>query len=191
MPPSTRKTTRSLRVDPTPEEADSKYAPNVWLSGGVGAMEDLTLPSGQVCLVRRPGMQGLISAGVLRDADSLTSLVNQKHIVPNSRGGSELPADVKSLMQDEAALAAIEVVIDKVLVHCVVRPQVHRAPNDVTLRQPGVVYTDMVDLMDKMFVFNFVVGGTRDLESFRGEFDGLVGSLEHGEGVQDPAEQPV
>jgi hypothetical protein len=52
----------------------------------------------------------------------------------------------------------------------------------------GVVYADMVDLVDKLHIFNFVVGGTRDIERFRGGLDELVGSLEAGEDVQDDTE---
>ena len=53
---------------------------------------------------------------------------------------------------------------------------------------PGVVYADMVDLVDKMAIFNYAVGGTRDLESFREGLDAAMGGLEVGEGVRETAE---
>lgn len=170
---------------PVPEDPTSKYAPDAWLSGGIGGMEDLTVPSGQLCLVRRPGLEGLMKSGVLQNVDSLTQIVNQKHIKRVEGKADEI--DAMSLMQDEEALDSVTYVIDKVICHCVVKPEIHMTPNDVTRRQPGVVYADMVDLVDKMFIFNYVVGGTRDLERFRGELDESVASLDAGEGVPSPA----
>lgn len=169
---------------PQVEDPTSKYAPDAWISGGVGGMEDLTVPSGQLCLVRRPGMEGLMKAGVLHNVDSLSQIVNEKHIKRvNGKATDEI--DMTSLMKDSQGMEEVTNVIDKVICHVVVKPEIHRSPNDVTLRKPGVVYTDMVDITDKMFIFNFVVGGTRDLERFRGGLDALVGSVEDGEGVHD------
>jgi hypothetical protein len=45
-------------------------------------------------------------------------------------------------------------------------------------RVPGTVYTDMVEPMDKVYLFQFVVGGVRDLEQFRAEFGETMGALE-------------
>lgn len=172
---------------PQPYDASDKYAPQGWLAGGVGGMEDLTVPSGQLCLVRRPGLEGLMKAGVLHNVDSLTQVVNEKHLkrVKGKQAAVDPEINMSSLMKDDEAMAEVTNVIDKVICYCVVKPEIHRTPNDVTRRQPGVVYADMVDLVDKMFIFNFVVGGTRDLESFRGGLDALVGSVEAGEGVSE------
>jgi hypothetical protein len=189
MPPSTQKKTgptprRTTRRDAAPEtiaqpsDPQSKYAPTSWGNGGAGSMVDLTVPSGQTCLVRRPGVEGLIKTGVLKNVDSLTAIVNEKHI---KRVEGRETLDVKSL--DEAALETIMDTIDKIIAFAVVQPPVFRTPDDVTNRVPGTVYTDMIDTMDKMFIFNFVVGGTRDLESFRSEFFELLGSVATGEDV--------
>jgi len=185
---TTKKRPEPSTAQPIPQVEDptSKYAPDAWISGGVGGMEDLTVPSGQLCLVRRPGMEGLMKAGVLHNVDSLSQIVNEKHLKRVS-GKKTDEIDMSSLMQDDEGMEQVTSVIDKVICHVVVKPEIHRAPNDVTLRRPGVVYTDMVDIVDKMFIFNFVVGGTRDLERFRGGLDALVGSMEDGEGVHDEA----
>jgi hypothetical protein len=195
-----RKTTKrassaraSAQPDPIPtvEDPTSKYAPDAWLSGGVGGMEDLTVPSGQLCLVRRPGMEGLMKSGVLHNVDSLSQIVNEKHLkrVQGKAGEPETSEiDMHSLMSDTEGLAEVTHVIDKVVCHCVVKPEVHMTPNDITRRQSGVVYADMIDLVDKMFIFNFVVGGTRDLESFRSGLGEAVGGLAPVEGVQVQAE---
>lgn len=163
-------------TDPT-----SKYAPNAWLSGGVGSLFDFEVPSGQLCLLRRPGMEGLMKAGVLHNVDTLSQIVNSRHL-----GEDKKTLDVKSLADDEEAISQVSYVVDKVVVHCVVKPEIQMTPNDVTLRKPGVVYTDMVDLVDKMAIFNFVVGGTRDMESFRSGLLESVGSVELGSSVPMP-----
>lgn len=174
---------------PTQPDPNDKYAPNAWISGGVGGMEDLEVPSGQLCLVRRPGMEGLIKAGVLRNIDSLSALVGEKHIKKAKKGAAGDPkVNVDSILKDPKALENILRTVDKVITHCVVKPEIHMAPNDVTLRKPGVVYSDMVDINDKMFIFNFVMGGTRELESFRGGLGDALGGVEAGEGVPDEAE---
>lgn len=167
---------------PVPEPEDSRYAPDSWMSGGHGGTEELQVPSGQLCLVRRPGMEGLMRAGVLANADSLSAIVNEKHIKRvDGKKTDEIDAD--SLVGDEEALEEISYVVDKVICYCVVRPQVHMTPGDVTRRKQGVVYADMIDLVDKMFIFNHVVGGTRDLERFRGELEQSLGSLDAVEDV--------
>lgn len=186
---TSRKAPRQETSQPIPqpqEDPTSKYAPNAWLAGGVGGLEDLTVPSGQVCLVRRPGMQGLIKAGVLRNVDSLSQIVNEKHLL-RVDGKATDEINMSSLLNDEEGMDEVLHVMDKVICHVVVKPEVHMTPNDVTRRQPGVVYADMVDLVDKMAIFNYAVGGTRDMESFRSGLDDAVGGLEAVEGVHDEA----
>lgn len=182
---TTRKAAAPSRSTATPiptEDPNSKYAADAWLSGGIGGMEDLTVPSGQTCLVRRPGLEGLIKAGVLHNVDSLTAIVDQKHIKKAKKGQAQ-KVNVDSILKDPKALENLLHTVDKVICHVVVKPEVHMTPNDVTLRKPGVVYADMIDINDKMHIFNFVVGGTRDVESFRRGLEESVGGLEAGEGV--------
>lgn len=190
MPSSqtSKKTTHQPASPTSTEDSSSKYAAQAWLSGGVGGLEDVVVPSGQLCLVRRPGLEGLMKAGVLNRMDSLSSVVNEKHLKRVKGGKAAEEVDALSLLGDPKAVADVMDVVDKVVCHVVVKPEVHRNPNDVTRRQPGVVYADMIDVMDKMFIFNFVVGGTRDIESFRDEFDESVGGLEGVASVQAETE---
>lgn len=185
----THNTPTADRAIPTaPEDPTAKYAADAWVSGGIGGMEDVRVPSGQLCLVRRPGLQGLMQAGVLRNIDSLSALVSDKHLKKTAKGKKSDQVNVESIMKDTKALNDILHTVDKVVCHCVVKPEVHPTPNDVTTRKPGVVYADMIDINDKMYLFNFVVGGTRDLETFRSGLGEHVGSLEDGEGVPQEAE---
>lgn len=181
--PSTKKKTEPVSAVSKPD--DGKYAASTW--GSVGGTSDLTVPSGQLCLVRRPGVQGLITAGVLHKIDSLTALVNQKHLKKGST--AENPdIDMASLLKDSKGLEDLMHTVDRVVVHCVVKPELRMTPNDVTRREPGVIYADMVDLMDKMFIFQYVVGGSSDIDSFRGGLDASVGALADVEGVGDSAQ---
>lgn len=197
MPSTTKKTTKKSSAQqapaspatpiPTQDDPTGKYAADAWLSGGIGGMEDLTVPSGQTCLVRRPGLEGLIKAGVLRNIDSLSAIVGEEHI-KKTKKGKPSQVNVDSVMKDPKALEDILHTVDKVVCHCVVKPEVFMTPNDITRRKQGVVYADMIDIMDKMHIFNFVVGGTRDLESFREGLDGSVGGVDALEDVPGTTE---
>lgn len=165
-------------------KTDDKYAPTTWGSDGNG-LEDLVVPSGQTCLVRRPGVQRLMEAGVLRDIDSLTSIVGEEHI---KRVNGERSVNTETLVNDADAIANVLHMVDRVVVHCVVKPEVIMSPNDPTSRQDGVIYADMIDIEDKMFIFNFAVGGTRSVEQFRQESQSPVGSVDAEQDVELPAE---
>lgn len=184
MPPKAKKTTKK-RTSGNPavraheqaqHEADDKYAPSTWLSAGQGQLTDLTCPSGQLCLAKQPGVEGLMKAGVLHNVDSLTGIVNAKFINEGKTGAESV--NLPALAQDEEALAEILHTVDRVVTHVVVKPRIEMTPGDVTRRKDGVIYADMVDILDKMFIFNFAVGGSRDVEPFRRGLEELVGSLE-------------
>jgi hypothetical protein len=171
-------------------EAEGKYTPTSWGSSGIGMIEDLTVPSGQLCAVRRPGIEGLMKAGVLNNVDALTSLVEKEHV---ARHEGKPPMDdtvaaVNQLMNDPAKFAEMTHLVDRVVCHVVVNPPLHMTPNDITTRDPNKIYCDQVELEDKMFIFNFAVGGTRDLEQFRSERDGALERLDVQPDVGDSPE---
>lgn len=202
MPP-VRKTTRRQGVSgnpavaaqqaaqalPQPEPVNDKYAPTAW-GGGTGQLApiDLECPSGQLALVRRPGVEGLMKAGVLSNIDSLTSLVQSKHVEGAKPGVKPEIAQAAALMEDEEAMASILHTVDRVLCYCVLKPEIQMSPSDVTRRKDGVVYADMVEIVDKMFIFNYAVGGSKELEPFRRGLQELVGGLEAQSGVQGSPE---
>jgi hypothetical protein len=206
MPPKAKKSSTTARQRPTaprtaaPRSADGEYAATTWGADAappvVGYAEDITVPSGQRALVRRPGVHGLVAAGILDHVDSLTALVGEKHI---KRVEGKPQVDVKALSQDGKRLAESLDVIDKIVCHVVLKPIITPTPNckvcnknlewhawadakevdhspDIEFEK-GLIYASQVDLEDKMFLLNFAVGGTRSLESFRGESDELVASL--------------
>jgi hypothetical protein len=177
-----------------PSSPTNKYTPTTW---GVSTYTDLECPSGQLCQVRQPGIQNLIAAGVLENIDSLTALVDEKHIkrVKNARRSSAPPSkstnaksndvaiDTDFLMQDPAALAKMFSMIDRITCHMVVQPSLQLAvdennkPIPFDKRDVDAVYVDSVDQMDKMYIFQYAVGGGADLESFRSKFNIDVASM--------------
>lgn len=149
---------------------DNKYALTGWTAN---VFTDLECPSGQVCQVRRPGVEGLVRHGLLDKVDSITSMINEKHI---KRVKGEKVINEKSLMSDPQSLMKAMSTIDKVVCFVVVQPHIElpiKVVDGVEQDLPedeyvdGVVYTSMVGIEDKMFIFNYSVGGSKDLEKFR------------------------
>lgn len=192
MPTQQRKTPRKTTSrKPKTESAEPlenggpKYAPTTW---GGERFVDLTVPSGQLCQVRRPGVEGLVRVGLLKQTDALTSIVENKHI---KRVKGQKEVDVKSLMGDAESLVKVMGVVDKIVAYVVVQPELRiptmttpdgeEVPINDADRQSNVIYTDMIDLEDRMFIFQYAVGGSKDIAAFRrqlGEFTGGVATVE-------------
>jgi hypothetical protein len=169
---------------------DEKYAPSSWATGtGQGNFEDLEVPSGQLCLVRRPGVQGLIEAGVLQDFDTLSAIVSEKHL-KRVKGKPEV--DVESLMKDSTNILNVMRLTEKIVCYTVVKPQVKPTPNDVTNRKQSDgswVYADQIDIEDQMFILNYAVGGTRSVERFHEESENALGNVQDSQGVRKAAKR--
>lgn len=56
-------------------------------------------------------------------------------------------------------------------------------------RDPEVLYADQVDWNDKVFIFQWCLGGTRDLEKFRSELDASMGTVSDGQDVPRKAKR--
>lgn len=165
---------------------------------------DLYLPSGNTCLVVRPGVQGLIKHGILDSLDSLTGLV-QTELIDAKDPKSTMKA-VSALAERPADLLAAMDLMDKVIEYVVKEPHVIRpirrdaagkpvlddAGKEIPLadeeRDPEELYTDEVDMDDRLFIFQFVVGGTRDIESFRAQRQAMLGGVPTGQDVPLSAE---
>lgn len=168
---------------------------------------ELELPSGNMCLVKRPGMQKLLTAGIM--PDSLTPIAMQHIAQAESGGRSSKSQEAKlekelmdKVMQDPAQLTEMMQSFDKVVAMCVVEPKVRvhwytetdeqtghlpadakvgdDIPDDV--RDDEILYTDDVDDEDKHFIFQYVVGGSSDLEEFRQE---QTAAMENSSAVKD------
>jgi hypothetical protein len=155
--------------------------------------EDVSLPSGEVALIKRPGPAAILAQNIL--PDTLQPIVQQA-----VRTGRGLPPEkVNDIINTPEGLASVIDAMDRVMVTCVLEPKVayHKRlrvdENGAVVKEKGkevwevipederdtdtFIYTDEVEEADKMFIFNYAVGGTRDLERFRGEQQQRMGDL--------------
>lgn len=189
---------------------------NVW-GNAASQLMDVTCPSGNLAQIRKPGITGLMSAGILGDLDMLTGIVDKKFVAPNTgaKGKQAKQASrdesVLNLLKDPKKLEAIQRVCCKVAAHIVVQPTVRLhfvevqdprdgksiytdLPETERNREPSleypenpVIYTDEIDFEDAMFLFQLAVGGTKDLESFRKRLDESVAGVESLEDLPAPS----
>lgn len=167
-----------------------------------GTTEWLTVPSGQTCEAKRIGMQGMVETGLLGDADSLTAVIDQKH-VRRVRGGNGQPdgdeINLKSLVRDPESLKKIIMLVDRATPLIVVNPSVRLHFTDesdgttkmipVEERDESVIYTDQIGFEDKMYLFNFAMGGTRDVSRFLEQSNDAVAGVGHGKNVPPKAKR--
>jgi hypothetical protein len=130
----------------------------------------MQLPSGRKMKIRNPGMSAFLSAGIIPNA--LLPIVQE--------GMKKGEINEKQLEQqaltDPTILADVQKLADNVATFCITMPKVHPIPTteDGSVvgfadRDQTKLYVDEISLEDKMFIFQYAVGGTRDLESFRKE----------------------
>lgn len=164
-----------------------------WKSQAQGV--DLEVPSGNTCKVRRKPMDSFLRRGLIPNS-----------LLPIVRGaiaGKDMDeTDMKDLTEDQ--IVEMLALYDIIVVDCVVAPKVYPVPHwkasdvedgkcsaeDVGTEVPpddrnqDYLYVDEVDSDDKQFIYQFVVGGTRDLEQFRSEQSAAVERLRRGSVVE-------
>lgn len=149
---------------------------------------DVELPSGNVAKVRQIPMTTLLSDGLF--PDSMANIVRSS--IDGKQSKAELEAQTNAQMaemaEDPKKMLEMFSVIDKIMVQAVVEPAVQLPPEDDEDRDDEVLYADEVDIEDKMFIFNFCVGGSKDIERFREESKAALGSMADLEGVRDSSE---
>lgn len=191
---------------PKKQPTDRKAAQSNFGSSWKKPLTDLDLPSGERCQVKRPGVQGLIKAGVLHSLDSLTAIVQQETI-PKAEGKPLRAA--KSLVNDPEKFDQMMNTVDKIVCHVVTQPTVLPSVRPVLVdgeqktdangekvfedipddeRDHEAVYVDYIDSIDKMFIMNFAVGGSADLAEFRAATEASMGSLQPREAAEDSTE---
>lgn len=165
---------------------------------------ELEVPSGNVCLVRRPGIQAFVAQGMI--PNSLMSTVMQ---AASGKGIDDktMTKELADIASNPKKLQDMLGMVDAVAIYCVVEPAIRPAEwtqEDVadgrcsaeevgrkipeTRRDPDELHVDEVDEEDKMFIFNWAVGGDRDVDRFRREQGELLESVLAGEDVGDHAE---
>jgi hypothetical protein len=133
----------------------------------------LKLPSNNVCLVQPIGPMMMLSEGLV--PNPLLPIVQKA--MEAAQGGETVTTDevVENLTSEPEQMQAILQMANNVTVYCVLEPNVQPVPAPGVPRDPSLLYVDRVDFEDKLFVMQFAMGGTRDLEPFRQELAAAVG----------------
>jgi hypothetical protein len=179
MPPTKRAATRS--GNPSKRAAASSVAD---FKKKAKAPDLQELPSGLVAMVRNRGFQAFIRMGIV--PNSLIGVVEEAL----NKGQ---PPDMEQLKNDQGQLPLDTVdemyqLMDAVCVDCFVEPRVYPVPvpdenGSTPDRDEDLVYVDELDDEDKMFIFQWVSGGTRDVEQFRRELADDLALVSGGEAL--------
>lgn len=162
---------------------------NVW--GSQKKTVELETPSGQKCLVKKPDPQRLATLGIIDKVDTLTKLVDMKHVKRVKGKPSSAPAkvDAATISKNPKTMINMLELADRVVENVVLEPTVLRPivrdsdgtpllkknsnGEDVEIplawkdRDEDQVYTDLIDFADRIFIFQHAVGGNPDLATFR------------------------
>lgn len=159
---------------------------------------DVQVPSGAWCQIRKVNARILASLGLIDTVDPLSALVEEKHI-KRVKGGSPT-IDFDAIQKDPKAIVRLIDIAEKVAEAIVVQPDLKRPIRIVDgqefdlkphERVPGQIYTDMVDDLDLMHIFNEAIGGMADLEQFRDGPGKSNGSVQSKPKSSHPAKRPV
>jgi len=179
-----------------PTNEPQQQVNNVWATQA--AQADVTwtipLPSGQVVRVKKVGVMDLLTAGIVQNFDSLTSLVVEEPIAdakkqlagrkPKTPTKAEQEAAEKAeearlmkvVLANPETIETMSAIADRVGVLACVEPQValhynpedkDRTPIPADKRVPGKIYTDQIDFMDKVTIMSETVEDVDKLAAFR------------------------
>lgn len=188
--------------------ATGDYNVTAWTPQVEREME-FTTSSGAKCLLRKVQMEDLVELDIVDEIDSLTALVQTEHIdrVSGKAKGRKAQQTAKrkaeeaerqsvmSLMKDKQKFATVATVLDKIVMRCVIAPQILdpwiNDPNEANPQNPtgrrkltqnereaNSAYIDYIDLRDKMAIFGEVFESMEDLEKFREESQENLGPVE-------------
>ena len=163
---------------PTPQRAPGgpTSASNWKKKAAVGTL--VVVPSGNEVRVRTPGMQAFLSNGII--PNGLMPMIQDAM----KMGEAPSEDDAQKLMDDPDKINEILQLSDAVALFCFIEPALSPIPLEPepdaegnylpiplgdARRDEDVLYVDEVDLNDKLFIFQFAVGGTAKLEQFRQE----------------------
>lgn len=177
------------------------YNVTAW-TAKVDREREYTTPTGAKCLVRDMVMEDLVDLDLINEIDSLTALVQTEHIDRVAGKGRKAQQKAKqvaaeserqqmmALMKDKAKFIQMATVLDKVVMRCVISPQLFdpwiNDPNipegrrklDKNERDPELAYIDYIPLADKISIFGEVFQSMDNLEKFREESASNLGAVE-------------
>lgn len=135
--------------------------------------EPLQLPSGNYMRVRRMGMQAILKTGKV--PNSLMSMM--RRAVDKGTGTDAVEKEMAQLVESEEGLMEMANFMDTLVTMVALEPKVALPPPADHDRAEDILYTDELEDDDKNFIFQYVTGGTDDVETFRNESRAGVASL--------------
>lgn len=125
------------------------------------------LPSGNFIRLKKVGMQTLMRVGIM--PNSLMTFATKAVGKGTGQATDMSPEEMAEIAADPKKIEEISTFMDRMVIFVAQEPQVYPAPEGGEPRDEEVLYVDEIDDDDKSFIFQVVVGGTTDLESFRAE----------------------
>jgi hypothetical protein len=147
-----------------------------------GGRQELTLPSGYTVEAKRIDLRILLKTGKIPNV--LRPILDRA-----MQGLQTSPEELsKKVAESPEALDDVLEFMDTVWLGSVSDPVVGVRPENKEDESEDVVYTDEVDIEDKIFVVNWSMGGANDLERFREEQSTTLERVRASEGDEHPAE---
>lgn len=170
---------------------ENKYATTGWASSRL--LEDVELPSGQLCQVQKISMERVIMLGLVDALDSFQAAmaaVKDKKSGKGKKKASEAEEESEfmlELFRDPEKFAGLMQTVDKCVVEIVIQPKLHANPSDPEKRQDELIYVDSVDFQDKMVLFGRVMEEVGGVEDFRKRSTNNLGAVAEKPGHADDA----
>jgi len=142
------------------------------------------LPSGFDVLARRIDIRTLMKTG--RIPNSLRPILDKAM----QGEGTEAESISASVLEDPTKLEDMFTFIDQIWIDCVVDPPSAPNPAEGEVDDENIVYPKDVPDEDKMFLMNWAMGGSKDIERFREESLGDVRRVHDVTGDADSALPP-
>ena len=99
------------------------------------------------------------------------------------------PEEAAAMATDKSQMEGLLAMMDNVIIHVAVTPEVHALPRGKQRRSQEKLYVDEIGDEDKMFLFQWATGGTDDLITFRGESRSDMAALLRGQESRSPAKR--
>jgi hypothetical protein len=145
-----------------PSPPQVRPATEVW---GQDTSFDFVCPSGAQCRMQRLSPERLLEEGVIDDVTRLPGLTQElidKSEMKPPKAASEpvtTTEEIKSLVR----------LLDIIVPMAVLEPKIYPRPDKDTERQQGRIYTDSIELVDRVAIMNKSMEGVVKLDAFRNE----------------------
>lgn len=163
-----------------------------WKKKSASSVIFLKLPSGFTIRAKNPGLRAFLGTGAI--PNSLMGIITE---ALDERAKVDVSKIMKNGHVDMDLAGDMMKMIDSVTCQVFIEPKCWPVPVD-GLNDDGspedrenLLYVDEVEDEDKQFLFGWVSGGTRDVETFRSEHSKSMDALSAGEGLGSTPKRPA